>query len=71
MYEHRGEWVLLTRRGSWPAARTMVFEVNHGRLWAFQPAGDFEAYGDRETNGVYVRYLGEGALSAAWQREAW
>jgi hypothetical protein len=36
----------------------MVSEINRGRLWAFQPAGHFEAYCAR--NWVYVRYLGEG-----------
>jgi len=56
----RGQWRLLTWRRNWHTARTMVSEINRGRLLAFTPAGDFEAYGDRDTLAVYARYLGNG-----------
>lgn len=61
MYEHPGEWLLLTQPRNYHTARTMVSEINRGRLWAFQPGGDFEAYVNRNAgNAVYARYLGNG-----------
>lgn len=57
--DSRGQWALLTARRNQHGARTMASEINRGALWAFQPAGDFEAEAHGRT--VWVRYLGDGA----------
>lgn len=60
--EHPAEWGLLAVRATRHGARSMASQINRGALWAFQPAGDFEARA--EGNEVHARYLGDGELPA-------
>lgn len=62
---HRGEWRLLVERKTRDGARTTASQINRGVLWAFTPAGDFEARVDPRSNEVHVRYLGDGLEAAA------
>lgn len=55
-----GEWVVLVTRETRAQARTMASQINRGVLWAFQPAGDFEAWADGSV--VKARFLGDGLL---------
>jgi hypothetical protein len=54
----RGEWRLLCVRKTRDCARMTVSQINRGALYAFRPAGDFEAYAQH--GAVYARYLGDG-----------
>ena len=60
---NRGEWQLIVARPATPAgrhgARSMASQINRGALYAFRPAGDFEARA--EGSEVHARYLGDGA----------
>lgn len=55
-----GEWVVLVTRDTRNGAGTTAYQISRGVLWAFQPAGDFEA--KAVGNEVHVRYLGDGLL---------
>lgn len=58
MRAHPGEWKLLTTRAKRAGAYTCASQINHGFLYSFRPAGDFEA--ERRDTEVWVRFLGDG-----------
>ena len=59
---NHGEWHLLCVRKTRDGARCTVSQINRGVLWAFRPAGDYEAYAQH--GHVYARYLGDGEVAA-------
>lgn len=59
---NRGEYRLLVVRKTRDGARCTVSQINRGALYAFRPAGDFEAYAQHGY--VYARYLGDGEVAA-------
>lgn len=55
---NRGEYRLLVVRKTRDGARCTASQINRGALYAFRPAGDFEAR--TEGGYVYARFLGDG-----------
>lgn len=55
---NRGEWSLLVTRPTRHGARSLASQINRGALYAFRPAGDFEARA--EGLEVRARFLGDG-----------
>lgn len=60
--EHPGQWAQLDDRSSFSAAYQFSLGVRYGRPAAFRPAGAFE--GRYSGCSVWVRYVGEGAVTA-------
>lgn len=58
---HHGEWRLLVDRDTRDGARCTASQINRGALYAFRPAGDFEAR--VEGTAVHARYLGDGVAA--------
>jgi hypothetical protein len=55
---HPGEWFPLVTRPTRHGARSLASQINRGALYAWRPAGDFEARA--EGLEVHARFLGDG-----------
>jgi len=53
-----GVWFPLVTRATRDGARSLVSQINRGVLYAWRPAGDFEARA--EGLEVHARFLGDG-----------